>query len=149
MNLFLSALILWQGSQTKIANLLQEIDRFTQLCRRTNFTSSKDAGFANGYPVAPTQAALDEGTSSNQIPTLLVFTSRKLTAAKRFNLETEVYIRLEERNEDINYEAAADILAREEFTLQELTDCFQAQVWKYNSGALAKAVFNYEAKSCV
>ncbi|KAG5295705.1 hypothetical protein I7I50_08557 [Histoplasma capsulatum G186AR] len=223
-NLFLFASILWQRYQTKIANLLQEIDRFTQLCRRTNFTSSKDAGFANGYPVPPTQAALDEGrliespkiythghplqcnpaakqndlldairkpfqhttirelyddltkkglkccvkdlaqrcievlrskfqhelcSSSNQIPTLLVFTPRKLTAAKRFNLETEVYFHLEEENEDINSEAAAVILAMEEFTLQELTDCFQAQVGKYNSGALAKAVFNYEAKSCV
>ncbi|KKZ64115.1 hypothetical protein EMCG_01613 [[Emmonsia] crescens] len=215
------ALILWQGYQTKIADLLQETDRFKQLCGRKDITSFKDPGFANGDPISLTQTALDEGaltelsnialrhlvqrnpatkkndlqsairkpfrytgirelsddltkkglissdedlvqdcidvlkprfqqelhSCSNQIPTLLVFTPSKLTAANRFNLQTEVHFHLEEENGDLNSEAVADVLTKEEFTFRELTDFFTAQGWKYNSGVLAKAVFNYEATS--
>ncbi|PGG97767.1 hypothetical protein GX51_07148 [Blastomyces parvus] len=216
------ALILWQGYQSKIAELVKAATNYTQMHGGLAVLFFRDLGYANGDPVPLTQTALDEGTlrvlsnitlghltqrnpaiaqkhlqsalrkpfrytsirelsdgltkkglrysnenlareyidflkprfeqelrsCSNQIPTLLVFTPHKLSAAKRFNLQTEIYFHLEEQNGDINSEAVAEVLAKQEFTFQELTELFETHGWKYDSGVLAKAIFSYEATSC-
>ncbi|OAT14297.1 hypothetical protein BDBG_09358 [Blastomyces gilchristii SLH14081] len=146
---------------------------FTLILWRNEVTFFRDPGYANGDAVPLTQTALGETTLSELCNITLGHLAQRNPAIKQKQLQSAIRepfqytsIReladdlikkrlrcssenlaqkpLEEQNGDINSEAVADILAKQESTFRELTDLFK----KYDSVMLAKALYNYEATSC-
>ncbi|PGH01054.1 hypothetical protein AJ79_08023 [Helicocarpus griseus UAMH5409] len=216
----LFALVLWQGYQSKIEDLLQEIDIYKGESDKRN-TTFRNSGFTNGDPLPLTQTALSKpaldglrklalkhleernqkvkkddlqcvlrepfqyasireltddtvmkgllldaeelvqkyisilkprfekelfSNYSKQVPTLLVFTPKKLSSRDWQAFTYEVFAHLDQQNKHVNGPTVFNILAeKEEFTLRQLTGRFEAQGWKCNKETLANAIYKYDA----